>query len=60
MKQSASKRKSRVYPTAEEFGHGRGDKVAEALAVHTPMRRRTAASATHCGFGRSLALRRAQ
>ena len=45
MKQSSSKRKSRVYPTAEELGLGRGDKVAESLAVYTPTRRRTVSSA---------------
>ncbi len=45
MKQSSSKRKPRVYVTAEERGLGRGDKAAESLAVYTPTRRRTVSSA---------------
>jgi hypothetical protein len=45
MKHSSSKRKPRVYPTAEELGLGRGDKVSESLAVYTPTRRRAVSSA---------------
>ncbi len=37
---SSSKRKAKVYETAEERASGRSDKVAESLAVYAPARSR--------------------